>query len=417
MTRRPVLLSALLVLVLVLLLIPLASGAQPTHIQLPARPTAKASVDLQEVWRRGGEDEEELLLGVVGDGLRDDQGNTYLLDRQLCQVAVIGPDGELVGTLGREGEGPGEFRRPNGFFLMDEGRLGIVQGFPGRVIILNADDTPGGAIVVGEAADEGGFHFMTEGAMRAGHLVVSSGRGSMDRQSGRSTSVSALALIDQQGREKVRFMEAEQVRNFQNPVFDEKERFSELNIWALGDGILYTHPERDEYIINAYDMTGELKTVYRRDFKTHVRSQEEKEEVGPARLRRFRGREITVERHILDTEAAIQFLGVGPDGSLYVFSCFSKRALLPEGVAQVVDVISPDGASLQQLSLRVPDFNPEQDRLQFLDGRHWLLIRNFDSAQDAMQAGFNGGQEAAQDEEDLGDVEPLEVVLYVMPDE
>ncbi len=91
--------------------------AEVTATILPSEPPAERSVELQEVWRIGGEDDEDILIGVVGRGVMDDQGNTYLLDRQLSQILVIGPDGELAKTLGREGEGPGEMSRPSDVFL------------------------------------------------------------------------------------------------------------------------------------------------------------------------------------------------------------------------------------------------------------------------------------------------------------
>ncbi len=396
-----------------------AATAKPIQHQLPAQPTARVTAKLREVWRRGGEGDEELMLGVVARGVMDGQGNTYLLDRQLCQVVVIGPDGELVGILGREGAGPGEFEQPSDLFLMDQGRVGVTQGFPGQVVILNPDGTPGGSIVVGDAAGEGGFFFMRGAAMRGGHLVAHSGRAVFDREDARSTNVSTLALLDRDGREVVRFAEKTQVQNYQHPSFDEAESFSELNSWALakgmlGDGVrddlvLYTHPSRDEYVLNAYDMTGRLRAVFRRDFTPRVRTDEELKEMGTSSSRRRRGREITMERHMLDTDPAIVGLDAAPDGSLYVTSCFGRRSVLPEGVARLVDVISPDGKTLTELRLELAEFDQEQDTLLFLDGRHWLLIRNFDSARDAMGAGDDAGAAAAG--EDQGEPEPLEVVL------
>ena len=390
------------------------ANSQPTEHVLPATPDARRTVTLQEVWRRGGEYDEELLLGVVSRGARDEQGNTYLLDIQLGEVVVIDPDGRLVGTLGRLGEGPGEFEQPNDLFLMEEGRVGVVQGFPGKIVILNSDDTPGGSITVGDAAGEGGFFFMRGAAMRGEHLVVHSGRAVFDREEAKSTNVSGLVLVDRQGRELVRFAEQTLEQNFARPSFDEAKNFSELSSWALGDGVLYTHPSRDEYVVNAYDMAGELQAVYRRDFTPRTRTDEELEEMGASSTRHRRGREIKIERHMLDNDPAIVDLDVAPDGSLYVASCFGRRSVLPEGVARLVDVISPDGSTLTELRLELADFDNEQDSLLFLDGKHWLLIRNMDSARDAMRAG--DGDDASATEEDLGDVEPLEVVLYVIPD-
>jgi hypothetical protein len=393
-----------------------AALAQPAEIKLPQEPTARQTVELQEVWRRGGEDDEEMLLGVVSGGVMDDRGYTYLLDRQLCQVNVLAADGEFVGTLGRQGEGPGEINRPTDLFLMDEGRVAVTQGFPGKIIILNPDDTPGGTINVGGDAVEGGFFFMGRGTMRGDDLVVHSGRGTFDREAGKRSSVTTLTRIDRQGNELARFVEHSQEQDFRKPTFDEKANFSELGTWALGDGVLYTHPTRDEYRINAYDLEGKLQRVITRDFQTRVRTEAEKEEVGQNFRMRRNGRRIQVERKVLDTEPAIFVMRVADDGRLFVGNSHNHRDHLDAGVGGVYDVIAPDGKSWSQLTLAVPEFNKDQDRLLFIEGKHWLLLRNFDSAQEAMQAGFGGGDEGDAGDEDLGDAEPLEVVLYAMPD-
>jgi hypothetical protein len=120
-----------------------------------------------------------------------------------------------------------------------------------------------------------------------------------------------------------------------------------------------------------------------------------------------------IEKHILDNDPALMSLYVAADGRLFAGNCHGQRKVLPDGVMGQYDVISPDGEFIEELSLAIPGVNHEQDRLLFLDGRHWLLIRNFDSASASMNAGFGGGDE---DEEALGEIEPLEVVLYVMPD-
>jgi hypothetical protein len=42
----------------------------------------------------------------------DAAGNVWVVDRRLAQVLVVAPDGAVLRTIGRNGEGPGEFRLP-----------------------------------------------------------------------------------------------------------------------------------------------------------------------------------------------------------------------------------------------------------------------------------------------------------------
>ncbi len=44
----------------------------------------------------------------------DADGNIWLVDRRLHQMLVVSPKGEVLRTIGRNGEGPGEFRGPRG---------------------------------------------------------------------------------------------------------------------------------------------------------------------------------------------------------------------------------------------------------------------------------------------------------------
>lgn len=379
---------------------------------LPAEAPARRTLSLQEVWRLGGEDDEDILLGVVGRAVMDDAGNTYLLDRQLSQVLVIGPDGDLAATLGREGEGPGEMRRPSDLFLMDDGRLGVSQGFPGKIVLLNGDGTPGGTLSIGESTEAGGFIFMGRAAQRGGHLVVVNGRGTFDREAGKNTTVQSLSLVDDQGRETTRFVEHTEVRDFNRQVFDEAKNFSEMDTWALGDGELFTVPVRDAYLIHRHDLTGRLTGVLRREFQPRRRDQKDKDDLTAGMRMIINGVEQEIEKHVLDTDPAIMRLDVAADGRLFVGTCFHQRKLLPEGVAAGYDVLSAAGEFLEELTLTIPRVNKDQDRLVFLDGVHWLLIRNFDSASESMNAGFRGGGAEEEDEEALAEVEPLEIVLY-----
>ena len=76
----------------------------------------------------------------------DHDGHVLLLDKQLVQVLEIAPDGTFVGMLGRKGQGPGEIENPAGLFLHDDGRLALYQSFPGKLVYLNRDGTPGGGM-------------------------------------------------------------------------------------------------------------------------------------------------------------------------------------------------------------------------------------------------------------------------------
>jgi hypothetical protein len=387
--------------------------AEPAAVTLPTDPPATRSVAMDEQWRIGGEEDDEILLGVIFDAKMGANGDVYLIDRQLSQVLVLSPEGELVTTLGRQGEGPGEMNNPHGLVLLPDDKIGAIQGFPGKVTVINPDDTPGGEIHIGGPPEDGGFNFVRELARSGDHLVGQRGRATFDMESGKSVSTNVLSVMDMEGVDEKVLVEHTQENDLQRRVFDEKADFSELDTWAVGpDGLIYTAPVRDEYVINARGLDGEMVRVMNRPFTPRKRSEEDKEELTNGMVIVMNGVRQDVENKALDNDPAITGLSVAADGRLFVRTCFDDDNLLDLDTAGRFDIISPAGAFMEQLTLTVPGFDGKKDRLVFLDGTNFLVIRNFDQAQQAMMAGFGDDEE---DEEDLGDAEPLEVVFYRMP--
>ena len=75
---------------------------------------------------------EEYLFGSVHSIAVDDDHNVYVLDEQARHVRVYDSDGTYVKTLGRDGEGPGEFNVPIGLAISN-GRLLVRDPANGRV--------------------------------------------------------------------------------------------------------------------------------------------------------------------------------------------------------------------------------------------------------------------------------------------
>ena len=51
------------------------------------------TMELEELWQVGGEDDEDVLLGIITRVLIDDDNNIYLLDPQLSEIKVFSPRG------------------------------------------------------------------------------------------------------------------------------------------------------------------------------------------------------------------------------------------------------------------------------------------------------------------------------------
>ena len=66
---------------------------------------------------------EEYLFGWIFSIAVDDDRNVYVFDYQAQHVGVFDSEGNHVQTLGRPGEGPGEFNRAEAIALLPDGRL------------------------------------------------------------------------------------------------------------------------------------------------------------------------------------------------------------------------------------------------------------------------------------------------------
>ena len=97
---------------------------------------------------------EEYLFGWIFSIAVDDDRNVYVFDYQAQHVGVFDSEGNHVRTLGRQGEGPGEFKRAEAIALLPDGRL-VVRN-PGNQRIEVFGPEPGQTEQWGYPA--GGLH-------------------------------------------------------------------------------------------------------------------------------------------------------------------------------------------------------------------------------------------------------------------
>ena len=68
------------------------------------------------------------MLGTVPAAGFDEAGNLYFLDAP-ARVVVVDPHGNFLGEIGRPGEGPGEFRKPQQLDVLPSGRIVVTDPF------------------------------------------------------------------------------------------------------------------------------------------------------------------------------------------------------------------------------------------------------------------------------------------------
>ncbi len=112
---------------------------------LPAEPALHAqdrvlTGDFPEVWRVGGLDAPEWAQFThPGDMAFDGSGNLYVVDEDLHRIVKIGPDGNFLMTIGRPGEGPGEFGSLYGVIVWRDGTMAANDGGRELLHLFDAD--------------------------------------------------------------------------------------------------------------------------------------------------------------------------------------------------------------------------------------------------------------------------------------
>ena len=242
-----------------------ANGAEPVE--------GPVKVHLEEMWRIGGVDDEENLLGVINQALVDDQGQVYLLDIQLVEVQVFDSEGIYLHSLGKRGDGPGEVRNAFATLFLPDGTLGLVQGFPGRIVKVDLAGVPAGEMRPGgDDPSAGGFFALRSAATMGQHLVVSGMK--MTRGDNTRTATHFIAAHSLDGTETTRFLEKVTVRDFGRAEISETaEYFPHQGNWALGgDGRVYVAPARNDYRIDIYGPSGALERAFTHKYDSWKRS-------------------------------------------------------------------------------------------------------------------------------------------------
>jgi hypothetical protein len=107
-------------------------------VKNPADPLyGEIHLDLEEELRIGNENDENYMFNGVTNIAIDSQGNIHVLDRGNFRIQVFDHKGQYLKTIGKKGQGPGEFENPARLFLDNQDNIYVTDGGPrieGRMI-------------------------------------------------------------------------------------------------------------------------------------------------------------------------------------------------------------------------------------------------------------------------------------------
>jgi len=399
----------LIVPILILTILMIQAGgsisAEAPRIENPAEPAQGVhNVELEELWRVGGEDDEETIFGIVNRALVDEDNNIYLLDAQLAEVNVFSPDGVLVKTLGHEGDGPGEFRGPTDMCFLPDGNLGVVQAFPGKVIKLAMDGTPAGTWQLGDPAS-GGFFIMRALKSDGGIVVAGGTEQHVDQANGKISRRNFVGALAEDGTLAHVYTETEHIMDLANMKLDELQIIEspDRRYDLSREGKTIVAIPRYGYEISVFDKAGQLERVFTREYESWKRDERA--------MTMWQNIFDTIERtqlpgapiHIEEFQPDVEFLRVASDGSIWVLT---SRAMWdsPEGVFTSYDVFSPDGVYQKKLDI-ICEGDSRKDFLFFGGDDLVFVVTGF---WDAALSQFGGAGGDDDDEEP----EPMAVICY-----
>jgi len=365
------------------------------YVHNPSEPAeGRVEYELQEMWRIPSEAEDGTLnFGVVENIVEDHQGNVLVLDSQLLRILVISPSGEVIRTMGREGDGPGEFRRPTGLCVHSDGSIAILEpqahrgvlfspdGEPLREWRVTLDGTPGARIM----------DAMPTKDLYALELVTHFAQNDEVRLT------RAVHVFSADGAMLTELLRQHRVMPRTRPPRVVEETEADLSLFDADDsGRVLVSPTWRDYCLHIYDAdSGALRMVVTRDFEPLNRSSEEIEEQRGYTEARYGGRD-RVEAVISPVHRTVSEADLHSDGTMWVAS---SRGWKQVGVGEAIryDVFDNAGRFLREAVL-LGDVSPDDD-VSYLLGDRFVNVEAREIAADAeMDLGRrqSGGEESAR---------------------
>jgi len=334
------------------------------------------TIELEKVWQVGGA-EEEIILGTIERVLVLGDGRVLLLDSQLSQVVECAADGKVLRTLGRAGDGPGELTGPKDLVVLDDGTLGLISTFPGSLVFLNADGTPGGKVKPTVDWAAGGFVTLHR-ALSAGDEVLLGGSVmTMDPSLAVQERTFFLGRFDREGHRTAEYLSG--TATFDVGAGELHEAWQEF-VWSrmavTADGTVVVGVPRDEFELSWFGADGTLlrqATLPAEPWKRNTRASERMFGILDAQARHMPGTKPVVA----PTEPVIVDLTVQDNGGVW---CLTARSMweAQEGCFAAYDVFSAEGVYEERVRVVCPG-DATRDRLLFVGDRVFRVAGYWDA--------------------------------------
>jgi 6-bladed beta-propeller len=358
--------------------------------------------ELRELWRRGGESDEEIFFGTIAEFLHDEDGNLFLLDGQLSEIQVFDPEGELMRTVGRQGEGPGEFQNGADMFWAPGGDIGVAQAWPGKIVMVTPEGDPGSTFAL-PYRDGGGWQSVTRGAGFEETMILAGT--AWTREDGKQMQFNYLKAYDAGGNELATYQETSRETSFGDYEFIEEEYVDFQRRWAVApDGRVAAALSFEDYRIHVWNADGTVDRIIERlDYQAVKRTKAEKDRfqtMYDAFTQWNRGSTFRVA----ENHQAVAQIFFREDGTLWIQSS-THRWRAAEDLFTSFDVYDDQGRYLRRVDLAA-DADAVEDGLYFAGDRAYVVTDLYN----AIMASIGGDSEDA-----AMDAEPVTVISFEFP--
>ncbi len=324
-------------------------------------------LDIVEDLRIGKEGDAQALFYRIRDIAADAQGNIYVDDYSNGRVQVFNPRGEYLRTIGRPGQGPGEFEYPK--FIRIGGPKGLIHVMD-RSRRINLFDSQG--TYLRSVTPEGGFKNYFPDA-DGGFTIIG-----VARQDDSLNPEDVLSRISEDGKRKA------VLARFPYTLYMEKMEGGVLSASTGYELELHAAPLPGDALVYGYSRDYELVVIGQDDRKTLViRKEENRPDFTAAEKAEF--------KRIPLPKLKPYFYGIltDSDGRIYVqknMNTATKRGFGPVATAEMqCDVFSPTGVFLFRANLppntRAIDrgyvYSYDVDEDQGLEFARRFKIRNY----------------------------------------
>ena len=267
--------------------------------------------------------EEHFTFGDITDVDVGPSGELLVMDAQVPALRVYDSSGRFLRTIGRKGEGPGEYDRVNGLAVHRDGRIALWDASLSRINSYSLDGAPNAAWPVsisGRTYTRGALFVDTAGFTYARVRVAGASGPGGNEVNGLMKWSPVGALVDSLEPPVAPIAAAQITARVESASMTRSVPFARTNVWAWSPLGYFVSANTGSYAILLHRPAGGPLRIEREIEPVPVQPEERanEEEVATASMRNLDPTWRWNGPPIPETKPWFQSVGVGRDGRIWV---------------------------------------------------------------------------------------------------